>query len=234
MSALAIRRLRVLRRHRRPRLQAGVSGAQRPRESRWAQGFPSSAWGDARASISRSARASESLEQAGKFDAGRLREAGVAAALRQRRLLRPRDLQQAAQGARARQAPNSLSRDSAEHVRQRRARARQFRLRQGRARHRREALRPRSGDRAGARRHAARRCSPRDRSSASTTTSARRRCKISSIFASRTASSSPSGTASTCRTCRSPWRRASASRGGAVSTRKSVRSATWCRIICCR
>ena len=82
-----------------------------------------------------------------------------------------------------------------------------------RARHRREAVRARPRLGAGAERHAARGLPGAQRSSASITTSARRRCRTSCTSASPTRSSSRSGTATTSRTCRSPWPRASASKG---------------------
>ena len=70
--------------------------------------------------------------------------------------------------------------------------------------------------------------------SASTTTSAKRRCRTCSISASATRSSSRSGTATTSTACRSPWPRASASRGGGASTTRRARSATSSRTTCCR
>ena len=76
--------------------------------------------------------------------------------------------------------------------------------------------------------------STRRRSSASTTTSASGRCTTCSSSASRTRSWSRSGTATTSRACRSPWRRTSASRAAARSTTRPAPSATWSRITCSR
>ena len=87
------------------------------------------------------------------------------------------------------------------------------RLHRGRARHRREAVRPRPRVGARAERDPAPGLPRGVASSASTTTSARRRSRTSSTSASPTRSSSRSGTATTSRTCRSRWRRASASQG---------------------
>ena len=84
------------------------------------------------------------------------------------------------------------------------------RLREQRAGHRREAVRPRPRLGARAEPDAAQRLPRSSRSSASTTTWARRRCRTSSTSASPTRSSSRSGTATTSRTCRSRWPRASA------------------------
>ena len=44
----------------------------------------------------------------------------------------------------------------------------------------------------------------------------------------------PSGTASTSRACRSPWRRTSESRAAVPSTTRTARSATWSRTTCSR
>ena len=77
-------------------------------------------------------------------------------------------------------------------------------------------------------------CSASGRSIASTTTWAKRRSRTSWCSGSPTASSSRSGTAATSTTCRSPWRRRSASKAAAATTRKRARCATWCRTTCCR
>ena len=107
-------------------------------------------------------------------------------------------------------------------------------LRQGRARHHREAVRPRRGLGARAQRRRSTASSPSRRSSASTTTSARARCSSSSCSASPTPSSSRSGTATTSRACRSPWPRPSASRAAARSTTRPAPSATSSRTTCSR
>ncbi len=73
------------------------------------------------------------------------------------------------------------------------------------AHHRREADRPRPGQRTRHQRHPGPRRSTRARSSASTTTSARRRSRTSWSCASPTPSSSRCGTRSTSTTCRSRW-----------------------------
>ena len=103
-----------------------------------------------------------------------------------------------------------------------------------RARHRREAVRPRSRVGAGAEPRAARGLPRGVRSSASITTSARRRCRTSCTSASPTRSSSRSGIATTSRTCRSRWPRASASRAAASSTKRPASSATSSRTTCSR
>ena len=173
-------------------------------------------------------RARDSLVQhGGGVDEAAFAKLLALAALRRRRLQRPRDLQGAAQGARRRPRGPCTTWPS------RRACSAPWSqalgrigLRQGRARDHREAVRPRPG--LGARR-STRRCtasSPSRRSSASTTTSARRRCRTSSSSASPTPSSSRSGTATTSRACRSRWPRTSASRAAAPSTTRPARSAT--------
>ncbi len=72
------------------------------------------------------------------------------------------------------------------------------------------------------------------RSSASTTTSARRPSRTCCTSASRTRSSSRSGTATTWTACRSRWPRSSASRAAASSTTRPARSATSSRTTCSR
>jgi hypothetical protein len=68
------------------------------------------------------------------------------------------------------------------------------------------------------------------RSTASITTSGKRPSRTSSRSASGIRSSSRSSTRSTSTTCRSPWPRRSAWKGGeAVITKPPARSATWCR-----
>ena len=62
----------------------------------------------------------------------------------------------------------------------------------------------------------------------------RSRCRTCSISASPTPSWSRSGTATTSRACRSPWRRVSACRAAAPSTRRPAPSATWSKTTCCR
>src|SRR5690606_28839232 len=54
------------------------------------------------------------------------------------------------------------------------------------------------------------------------------------VFRFSTPSSSPSGTVTTWRRCRSPSPRSTGSRGGAASTTTWAPSATWCRTISCR
>ena len=125
-----------------------------------------------------------------------------------------------------REAADPLPRDSAEHVRRRRARARERRLRRECARHRRKAVRPRPGLRAGAEPVRCTPCSPSPPYSASTIISARRRCRTCCTFASRTRFSSRSGIATTSIACRSRWPKISASRVAARSTKRSARSAT--------
>ena len=49
-----------------------------------------------------------------------------------------------------------------------------------------------------------------------------------------TPSSSRSGIATPSRACRSPWRKASASRGAGGSTKRPARRGRWCRITCSR
>ena len=87
------------------------------------------------------------------------------------------------------------------------------RLPRRRAHHRREAVRPRSASARDAERDAARGVCRSSRSSASITTSARKRCRTSCSSASPTRCSSRSGIVTTSRTCRSRWRKRSASTG---------------------
>ena len=75
-------------------------------------------------------------------------------------------------------------------------------------------------------------CSTSPRSSASTTTWARRPSRTCWPFASRTACSSRSGTATTSTTCRSPRRRTSAWGPARATTTPPARCATWCRTTC--
>ena len=91
-------------------------------------------------------------------------------------------------------------------------------LRERRARHRREAVRPRPRLGARAEPRSCSALSTKRASSASTTTSASGRCTTCSSSASPTRSSSRSGTATTSRACRSRWPRTSASRAAARST----------------
>ena len=72
---------------------------------------------------------------------------------------------------------------------------------------RREAVRPRPPELRASSTPSSTSTSTSTRSSASTTTWRRRRSRTSWRFGSRTRSSSPSGTAATSTTCRSPWRR---------------------------
>ena len=144
---------------------------------------------------SRRGRATASRSTAAASMPAAFDEAVGPAALRRRRLQRCGDLPGHPQGARRGAAAGALPRHSAGAVRHGGGAARQGGLRQGRARHRREAVRPRPGLGAGAQ---PRSCSPRSTrrtSSASTTTSASGRCTTWSSSASPTRSSSRSGTA---------------------------------------
>jgi len=58
--------------------------------------------------------------------------------------------------------------------------------------------------------------------------------RIDHYLGKRTRSSSPSGTATTSRAYRSPWRRISGSRAAAPSTTRPAPSATWSKTICSR
>ena len=93
------------------------------------------------------------------------------------------------------------------------------------ARHRREADRPRSGQRPRGHSLGRQRASPRARLIASITTSARRRCRTCWCCASPTASSSRCGTRNTSITCKSPsprkrgWRSTSQQTGEMIATR---------------
>ena len=173
-------------------------------------------------------RARASVTEYGGLDRGELRHARRAAALRRRRLQRPGDLRRAcAPSSRGARRPVALPRDSAEPLP---GRGREPRRPPAAPTDARVIVeKPFGRDLASARELNRDRCtrpSPRRASSASTTTSARRRCRTSSTSASPTPSSSRSGTATTSRTCRSPWPRRSASRGAASSTRRPASSAT--------
>ena len=85
-----------------------------------------------------------SLKHNGGVDPDAFAKLCCAAAVRQRRLLRSRDLRAPEAGAERRRATAALSRDSSEHVRNRGAGPREGRLREGCAGDRREAFRPRS------------------------------------------------------------------------------------------
>ena len=95
------------------------------------------------------ARARESVEQHGGLDPTAFETARRPAALRRRRLPRPRDLRGAAQGARHRAPPDPLSSHPAERLRDRRRGPRPFGMCERRAHRRGEALRarPRLGPR---------------------------------------------------------------------------------------
>ena len=151
MSALQIGRLRVLRRDRRPCIQAGVSGAQlagqpgRSRDSHHRHGAR-------RVEHREAARpGAGELGARGKVLRRGIRETVRADALRRRRLLGSGDVSKFAQGARFGGASDSLPRHTAKHVRPRRTGTRRFWLRPRRACHRREAFRAGSRDGTGAR-----------------------------------------------------------------------------------
>ena len=228
------RRAGLLRRHRRPGLQADLPGAARDGPARH---LDVPVIGVARAGWTLEqlrARARDSIERARRRSIRR----------RSRRCRRccatssgdyedPATYAGAARGARRRAAPAALPGDPAQPVRGRRRPGRSG-CAERRARRRREAVRPRPRLGRGAQRARCTSTSPRRRSSASTTTWARSRSRTSSTSASPTRSSSRSGTATTSTACRSRWPRASASRAAASSTRRPARSATWCRTTCCR
>ena len=105
---------------------------------------------------------------------------------------------------------------------------------QGRPRHRREAVRPRSGFCAGAQRDSARTVSPSRRSFASITISASARAQHGVLPLRQCVSRIVLESAATSRACRSRWPRTSAFRAAARSTTRRARSATWCRTTCSR
>ena len=211
------RRARLLRRHRRPRVQedlpraAGDDPARPPRRAgrRRRQGRAGRSTSCARAPR-------DSLEQHGGVDRRRaFAKLARAAALRRRRLQRrrrpstrcatrsaPRSARCTTSRSRRACSPTVVERLGQVGLRAT-ARASSSRSRSAATSPRRSALN----------RDAARGLPRVARSSASTTTSARSRCRTSSTSASPTRSSSRSGTATTSRACRSRWPRASASQG---------------------
>ena len=235
MSSARIGCLRILRRNRRSGLQEDLSRPLRHGASGHPADSRSSAW-RAPAGISRScasARA-QSLEHAGDFEPECFAKALRAAALCRRRLCRPRDLSQAAQRAWSRRRGRStISRFRRACSR---ASSRGSANPAARTTHVSSSRSP-SAAIWRPRRRSTGRCTRffrRSRFFASITISARKRCRICCTFVSPIRFSSRSGIGSTSRTCRSPWPNRSAWRGAAPSTKRSARSATWCRIICCR
>ena len=167
-------------------------------------------------------RAQTASSEHGGVDERGVREAHRAAALRRRRLRRPGDVRRSC--ARSSATPSDplhyLAIPPSLFATVVRGLGRSG-CADGRARGRREAVRPRPRVGAGAQRDAALGLPGDERSSASTTTSARRRSRTSSTSASPTRSSSRSGTATTSRACRSRWPRTSACRAAGGSTRRS-------------
>jgi len=104
------------------------------------------------------ARARDSLEKAGKFFRGGVRETFGAAALRGRRLHGSLDIPKITQGARFGGTPDPLPRHSAEHVSPASCRSGEIRLCGKCAGHRRKAVRSGSRLGASARQHPAMRC----------------------------------------------------------------------------
>ena len=215
MARTTVRRARVLRCHRRPGLQADLPGAPGAGPAR-----PSRRADDRRGplrldleQLQGRGRARASSSTAASTPAAFAKLCG-AAALRGRRLRRPRHLRAAARGAGRPPAAAALPGDPAQPVRHRGRRGPgRVGLRQRRPRRGREAVRPRPRLGPGAQRAPCTSSSPSRPSSASTTISARSRCRTCSTSASPTPSSSRSGTATTSRACRSPWPRTSACEG---------------------
>ncbi len=232
-----LRRARLLRRDRRPRLQEDLPLAPEHGEAREPVGpgdrgrqvrlERSSSCATARARASRSTAAASTRRRSGKLVG--------AAPVHRRRLRRPGHVHEAPRRRSARRSTRPTT------SRSRRASSAavveqlgEVRLRRRRARRHREAVRPQPRDRARAQRDAPLGVPRRRRSSASTTTSARRRSRTSSSSASPTRSSSRSGTGTTSTASRSRWPRSSASRGAASSTTRPARSATSSRTTCSR
>ena len=173
--------------------------------------------------------------RAGPGRRGRLRQAHRAAALRRRRLQRPRHVRGAAPGAGRRQAALPLPRHPAVAVRDGGQGPRRLRVRHERPDRRGEAVRPRPRQRRGAERHHPPLLPRGAASSGSTTSSARSRCRTCSTPASPTPSSSRSGTAPTSTTCRSRWPRTFDVDGPRPLLRRHrAASATSSRTTCCR
>ena len=142
------------------------------------------------------ARARDSLEKHGGARRRGVRQALRPAALRRRRLQRPGDVRRHPQRARRRRSIRPTTSPFRRCCSGRwSSSSAKSGCAEGRARHRREAVRPRPRLGARAQSNPARRASTRSRSSASTTTSASGRCRTCCSSASRTRSSSRSGTA---------------------------------------
>ena len=131
-------------------------------------------------------------------------------------------------------APALLPGHPARAVRRRGRRPPAGRAHRGRARRGGEALRPRRSRPPASSTSACTGPSRRRRSTASTTSSGRSRSRTCSCSGSPTRCSSPCGTATSSRPCRSRWPRTSASGAAASSTRPSGPCATWCRTTSCR
>ena len=152
------------------------------------------------------ARAKDSLEKHGGLDPQGVRNALRPAALCRRRLQRPDDIRDPAQGTRRRQHPAHYLAIPPVLVRTRGRATRKIRLRRWRTRHRRKAVRPDLASAQNSTNPA--RCLRRDAIfSASTIISARARCTTCCSSALPIRSSSRSGIAITSKACRSPWRK---------------------------
>ena len=159
----------------------------------------------------------------------------VAAALRRRRLPRPGDVRRLRAGARRRASGRCTTSRFRRACSHRRAGPGAGRLRR---RTRASIVEKPFGRDSPRRRSSTARCtrsSPSRRCSASTTTSARRRCRTCCISASPTRSSSRSGIATTSTSVQITMAESFGVAGPRrASTRRSARSATWCRTTCCR
>ena len=231
-----VRRAGLLRHHRRPRVQEDLSGAagdDPPRRPRRAGHWRGERAVDARAV--RSAHARDSLDAARRRRRRGVRELGEQLELRRRRLPRPGDLRAPARGARRRRAAAALPGDPAEPVRDGRRGLGDSGLR-GRTRasssRSRSAATSRPRRRSNATLHARlprggdlpHRPLPRQGAGAEPAL-----LPLRELVPRADLEPQPRRTA-----CRSRWRRRSASRGAARSTRRPARSATWCRTTCSR
>ena len=156
-GAIPLRCAGVFRRHRRPGLQEDLSGAAGDDRGDGSSIMPIIGVAEPAGRVRQfRARARDSIVKQPRRRRAGVRRAVCAAAICRRRLRRPATFYQAEAGARAAPAAAALPGDPTEHVCRGGRGSGQGGLRRGRARGRREALRPRPRVRAGTRPHAAR------------------------------------------------------------------------------